>query len=66
MAVAVAESYLEFWPRPSTSLVGAIRLQSSSVLSFSRMGSWRMMPEMDGSWLAVEILVAISSEDLAQ
>ncbi len=39
MAVAVAESNLEFAPRPSTSFSGAMRLQSSSVLVLSVNGS---------------------------
>lgn len=64
--MAVAESYLAFWPRPSTSFAGAIRLQSSSVLAFSRMGNWRIMPEMVGSVLADWIFVAISTESLAR
>ena len=45
MAVAVAESNLAFSPRPSTSFVGLIRLHKVSVWSFSKMGSWMMMPE---------------------
>ena len=35
MAVAVAESYWLCSPRPSTSLAGLIRLQSSSVFAFA-------------------------------
>ena len=52
MAVAVAESNFAFWPRPSTSFSGAMRLQSSSVLVLSFRGSWMIMPEIVGSALA--------------
>ena len=66
MAVAVAESKLAFSPRPSTSFFGVMRLQSSSVLVFSIIGSWRMMPEIVGSALADWILLAMSPESLAR
>lgn len=39
MAVAVAESNLAWSPRPSTSLLGAMRLQSLSVRDLSSSGS---------------------------
>ena len=52
MAVAVAESNLAFAPRPSTSLVGAMRLQSVSVSDLSISGSWMMMPWVELSALA--------------
>ena len=62
MAVAVAESKLPFSDKPSTSFAGAIKLVSSSVLSFSIMGSCKIMPEISESWLAERILFLMSSE----
>lgn len=66
MAVAVAESNLAWSPRPSTSLLGAMRLQSLSVRDLSSRGSWMMMPSMVGSELAWRIFCSRSAGDLAK
>ena len=66
MAVAVAESKLPFSDKPSTSFAGAIKLVSSLVLSFSMIGSCKMIPEISESSLAERILFLISSEFLAR
>lgn len=52
MAVAVAESKLPWPESPSTSFSEAMRAQSSSVFSFSRIGSCKMMPVIVSSLFA--------------
>lgn len=47
-------------PRPSTSLAGGMRSQSSSVRERSVMGSWRMTPEIALS-VATEVSFAVIS-----